>query len=679
MLVLPIDYPSHALHGFHHLLLGADAVAKPVGDVLAGDTQRRAVFHQADIVDVRHLGATDALVDPAYHVAEDALGVVVQLLLHFCGGPVGLLGQRDGQDVVNRCRRALGQLVLTFGNIDLVVVQRVQRGCGRRGYPGGVGAGQRVTDLLFDHRSHQVGHGPHALADLCAALEASGQTDVDVAVLVGSNPLGALDLALADECTGFHRGVDLVTGAVQKAGVDERDTLTGSLDAGLEVDRGATLLVHDPDFQGVALHAQQVFHTAKQLGGEGHFLGAMHLRLDDVDRAGAGVLARGVAIEVVQCDQAGHCAVHDAFGHFIAVLVEDGIVGHQMTDIAHEQQGAAMQRQARTVRTGILAIGVHGAGKVAATLGNALCQVAFHQTQPVAVDHGLVFGVYGCNRVLAVHDGGQGGLHQHVLDASGIGLADVAGRIDLDLEVQAVVLEQYTLGLISLAGVADQLGSVLEPGASAVLQGYRQFAVLDDVADRVLVGTFGQRCCLIKEGAGKGDHLVATDLVVAGALGGAVGFGDGIGAVESIVERTPARIRGIQRETGIHDRHDQLRTSHGGDLFIDIAGGGLEVVRLGQQIADFLQERLVGCCIVGLAGTLLMPGVNLCLQVVTLGEQGLVLRCQIIDQGFETGPEGRGVDAGAGYGLLIDEVVKNLGNLEAADLDAFSHGKPSLC
>ena len=41
--------------------------------------------------------------------------------------------------------------------------------------------------------------------------------------------------------------------------------------------------------------------------------------------------------------------------------------------------------------------------------------------------------------------------------------------------------------------------------------------------------------------------------------------------------------------------------------------------------------------------------------------------------------EGRGIDAGAGYGLLIDEVVKNLGNLEAADLDAFSHGKPSLC
>ena len=56
---------------------------QPVGDVLAGDAQGGAVFHQADIVDVRHLGAADALVHPAHDIAQDALGVVVQLLLHF--------------------------------------------------------------------------------------------------------------------------------------------------------------------------------------------------------------------------------------------------------------------------------------------------------------------------------------------------------------------------------------------------------------------------------------------------------------------------------------------------------------------------------------------------------------------------------------------------------------------
>ena len=79
-----------------------DAVAQPVGDVLAGDAQGRAVLHQPDVVDVRHLGAADALVDPAHHIAEDALAVVVELLLHVVRRPVRPVGERDGQQIVER-------------------------------------------------------------------------------------------------------------------------------------------------------------------------------------------------------------------------------------------------------------------------------------------------------------------------------------------------------------------------------------------------------------------------------------------------------------------------------------------------------------------------------------------------------------------------------------------------
>jgi hypothetical protein len=32
-----------------------------------------------------------------------------------------------------------------------------------------------VGDLLLQHGGHQVGHGPHALADLGAAAQAAGQ------------------------------------------------------------------------------------------------------------------------------------------------------------------------------------------------------------------------------------------------------------------------------------------------------------------------------------------------------------------------------------------------------------------------------------------------------------------------------------------------------------------------
>src|SRR5690606_4139390 len=210
--VLAIHHHGHALHALDHLLLGDDAVAQPVGQQLAGDAQGGAVFHQADVVDVRHLGAAHALIDPAHHVAEDALHVVVDLVLLLFRGPVGVLGQRNGQDVVHRGELTLGQFLLTLEHVDLVVVQRVQRGGGRRGYPGGVGAGQRVADLLLQHAGHQVRHGPHALADLRAAGQAAVQAVVDVPVLVGGDPLLRLHGGLAHHRAGLHGGVDLVTG-----------------------------------------------------------------------------------------------------------------------------------------------------------------------------------------------------------------------------------------------------------------------------------------------------------------------------------------------------------------------------------------------------------------------------------------------------------------------------------
>src|SRR5690606_12431770 len=215
---------------------------------------------------------------------------------------------------------------------------------------------------------HQVGHGPHALADLRATGQAAVQTVVDVPVLVGGDPLLALHGGLAHHGAGFHGGVDLVTGTVEEAGVDEHHALAGRLDAGLEVDGGATLLVHDAHLQGVASQAQQVFHAVEQLIDENQHLGAVHLRHDDVHQAGAAVPAAGVALQVVDGNQAGDDTVHDAFRHFVAVLVEDGIVGHQVADVAHEQHGTAVQAQLAAVGGGVGAVRVHGPGEGAATL-----------------------------------------------------------------------------------------------------------------------------------------------------------------------------------------------------------------------------------------------------------------------------------------------------------------------
>src|SRR5690606_27178989 len=187
--VLLVDHRRHALHHVHDLGLVDDAVVQPVGDVLRGDPAGRPVFHQADIVDVGHLGAAHALVDPAHDVAENALRVVLELGADLVGAPgrVGL--DRDGQDVLELCASAaLGDRLLYREDVDLVVVGGVQ-GRGRRArYPGAVGPRLRMADLLFEHRRHQVGHRPHALADLGDAGQAAGQPDVDVPVLVGGDP-----------------------------------------------------------------------------------------------------------------------------------------------------------------------------------------------------------------------------------------------------------------------------------------------------------------------------------------------------------------------------------------------------------------------------------------------------------------------------------------------------------
>ncbi len=57
--------------------------------------------------------------------------------------------------------------------------------------------------------------------------------------------------------------MDLVAGAVEEAGVDEADALGGVLDAGLEVDRGAALLVHDADLHGVFRQSEHLLDFAE--------------------------------------------------------------------------------------------------------------------------------------------------------------------------------------------------------------------------------------------------------------------------------------------------------------------------------------------------------------------------------------------------------------------------------
>ena len=346
----------------------------------------------------------------------------------------------------------------------------------------------------------------------------------------------------------------------------------------------------------------------------------MHLRFHDVHRTGAAVLAGVVAVEAVDRRQAGDQAVEDAFGHFVAVFIEDRVDGHQVAHVTHEQQRTAVQGHVAAIHAGVDAVRVHGAGEGLAALGHFFGQVALHQAEPVAVDHHFVIGVHGSHGVFAVHDGGQRGFHQHVFDAGSVGLADRGAGVDLDFEVQAIVLEQDCNRLGSRALETDQLGIVTQAAVAAAFEADDQLAVDDFVAGGIDVAAGAERCGFVEEGAGEGNHLVATHFVVALALLGAVGFADGVGAIERVVQRAPARIRGIQGEAGVHHRHDQLWAGHACDLVIDVLGRGLKVRGFWQQVADVLQEGFVGHRVMGLARVGLVPGIDPRLEVVAFGE-----------------------------------------------------------
>ena len=68
-----------------------------------------------------------------------------------------------------------------------------------------------------------------------------------------------------------------------------------------------------------------------------------------------------------------------------------------------------------------------------------------------------------------------------------------------------------------------------------------------------------------------------------------------------------------------------------------------------------------------------VPGVELGLQAVALGEQGPVLRRQIVHQGCKALPEAVDIQAGAGQRFLFNELTEIGRHLQAVVLDALSH------
>ena len=516
-----------------------------------------------------------------------------------------------------------------------------------------------------EHLRHLRRLGPHALADLGPVLHASSETSVDVGVLIGEEPGGPLHVALLQHRAGFHVGVDLVAGAIEEAGVDEDDPLAGLVDGGRKVEGGATLLIHDPHLERVGLESERRFDPAEQFDSPGDLVGAMHLGLHDVDRAGAAVTEAAVAEQVVLARKRGDEAVQDRFEDRFAVH-GDGVGGEVMADVANEHARPALHHEFGAVRCGVDAIAVETALHGLASLLEGGDKVALHQAEPVAVHHDLVVSVDGADRILTVHDRRHRRLEIDVGDPGGVVLADVVGAIDADVGMEAM-LAKHNIGRVGrIASEADELVRVGEAGGG-VAERDLQRTVDDGVAGGVGVAALAEWSVCVQECSTPRDDLGAPNRVVARAGFSPAVVGDDVGAIERVIERTPAGVRGVEGVAGVVEWNDELGSSGARDLVVDIAGGDGDVARSVLEVADLPKEgEIVGLVVSAPVGD--QVGVDLVLDLVTPGEQRGVAGAHLDEDGLQRCPELVGGDPGVGGQRRFDEVVEGLGDLEGATL-----------
>ena len=318
-----------------------------------------------------------------------------------------------------------------------------------------------------------------------------------------------------------------------------------------------------------------------------------------------------------------------------------------MTDIADEQQAAARQREAAAIGRSISAIGIERAGHLPPALLERLGQVALHQPQPVGIGGNLVRRIDRRDRILQVADGGQRGFQDDVGYAGRVGRADRVVRVEDDFDMQAIMAEQP-----ALRTRADKL---------------RRIGQDDFLARQIGPASRCQRNGIVQKRLGPGDDLRPARRVIALARSRAR---NGIRAIERIIQAAPARIGGVEQETGVEDRDNQLRPGHAGDFGIDILAADPERRRFLDQIADLAQEGLIGSGVVRLPPAHLMPRVDLRLQVIARAQQRRIVGGEARQYVGSARPEGGGINARARQRALLDEIGQRLRNLQAG---AFNH------
>ena len=263
------------------------------------------------------------------------------------------------------------------------------------------------------------------------------------------------------------------------------------------------------------------------------------------------------------------------------------------------------------------------AGHAAPALVKGRGQVALHQAEPGAVRADLVLGIDGSDRILKIDDRRQRGFEDDISDAERVGRTDGMLAINHQFDMQAIVTEQF-----SPLAPADEMRVVLPTGNRRV----------------------EESACARNDG-GTAFGVVATRL-------GRCRIKH-IGAIKSVVQAAPARVRGVESKAGVERGDDQLRPCHCGDFGIDICGVDAEWRGFGDEVTDVGQERLISCRVPRLPRPCAMPCVDLCLKVVALGEQRPVDRRKTGKDVGKTRPQHFGRHTRPRQSLCLDKIGKD--------------------
>ena len=296
---------------------------------------------------------------------------------------------------------------------------------------------------------------------------------------------------------------------------------------------------------------------------------------------------------IVQRDQRGEGGIEHTFRRRLPVAVEHAFVRHQMPDVTDEHEAAARQRERLAIRRGVAAIGREPARERLAVFLKRLDERSVAEAEPIAISGDLVKWIDRGDRVFQIHDGGDCRFEDDVGNAGGIVAADRMRAIDDELDVQFVVDEKNGGRWGCAATEAGKLLGVFQADSLAVSKRHAERAVLDRVAARIGMRTGCERHGFIEKPPRPGDDTLAARRIV--ALRGRCMrvAGNGVRAVECVVERAPARIGGIERVARIAHRHHELRAGDGGDLVVDRGGLHLEVGTFRHEVADLGEERFL--------------------------------------------------------------------------------------